>query len=224
MSEVLLRELAEKIAREQFLSQWPIYALMVLLAVVGGALASYFGSYFKKRGENLATKSDFNNLLAQIKATTIATEDVKARISHLDWSTKERKVLLRNKLEELLNRLHELEEWQDEKRHIALYTDEVFITHAAIVSKATILIALYFPELRQTVHDYLQMHRKIMILLSRARSDILKSKVNKTDISTIQNKALEGYIGIYTEQMLALASINDECHSIMNKLIIFKTN
>lgn len=222
MSEVLLRELAEKIAREQFLNQWPIYLLMLLLAVVGGALASYFGSYFKKRGENLATKSDFNNLLAQIKATTIATEDVKARISHLDWSTKERKVLLRNNLEELLNKLHELENWQDEKRHLALFTDEKFITHSAIVSNATILIALYFPELRQAVHDYFQMHRKIMILLANARLEILKLKSDPYAILALQNKASEEYQKIYTEQFFALASIDDKCHLIMNKLVIFE--
>ena len=224
MSETLLRELAERIAREQFLSQWPIYLLMLLLAVAGGALASYCGSYFKKRGENLATKSDFDDLLAQIKATTTATEDVKSKISHLDWSTKERKVLLRNKLEELLHRLHELEDWQDEKRYIALYTDEKFITHSSTVSKATIIIALYFPELRQIVHDHIQMHRRIMILLSKARSEFfkLKSKNDYTGISLMQSKAEDDYIKIYTEQIYSLASINDKCHTIMNELITFK--
>jgi hypothetical protein len=226
MSEALLRELAERIAREHFLSQWPIYTLMLILAFIGSALASYLGSYFKKRGENLATKTDFNNLLAQIKATTIATEDVKSKISNLDWSTKERKVLLRNKLEELLHRLHELEDWQDEKRYIALYTEEKFITHSSTVSKATIIIALYFPELRQIVHNHILLHRKIMILLSNSRAEFLKlkSKNDYAGIASMQNKAADDYLKIYTEQIYSLASINDECHTIMNELIIFKNS
>jgi hypothetical protein len=216
MSESLLRELVEKIAHQQLLNQWPMYLLMLALAFIGGAAASYFGSYFKKRGESLATKTDFDNLLIQVKATTIATEEVKSKITHLDWTTKERTILRRTKLEELLLRLHELADWQESKRIELMFNGEQN-HNLSPLPKVSLLIVLYFPELRFEIGEYLNLHRKAMILLSDTHLKVLGAKDEQLII--IRSEASTAYLEQYKFQLQALNSIENQCHLIMNQLI-----
>ena len=52
----------------------------MVLALGAAAIGAFVGAYLKKRGENLATKEDFEDLLQQIKAQTKATEEIKAEV------------------------------------------------------------------------------------------------------------------------------------------------
>jgi hypothetical protein len=51
---------------------------VALLVTTGGA--AYFGSYLKKKGENLATREDIDKLVTQVSAVTAATKQIEARI------------------------------------------------------------------------------------------------------------------------------------------------
>jgi hypothetical protein len=55
--------------------------ILLVLAVLVGLISAYLASYVKKKGENLATKEDFHELLRQLKLTTQATEQIKAQSS-----------------------------------------------------------------------------------------------------------------------------------------------
>jgi hypothetical protein len=55
--------------------------LPALVAAVGAAIGAYLAAYAKKKGEALATKEDFQELIRQIQRTTEATEQVKAAIA-----------------------------------------------------------------------------------------------------------------------------------------------
>ena len=52
----------------------------VILAVVT-IIAGFTGAYMKKRGENYATKQDFDEILKRVKETTKVTEEVKTEIN-----------------------------------------------------------------------------------------------------------------------------------------------
>jgi hypothetical protein len=60
-----------------------------LLSYLGLAVASliggFFGAYFKRRGENLATHADLDKLIEQMSAVTETTENIKAAISDDVW-------------------------------------------------------------------------------------------------------------------------------------------
>jgi hypothetical protein len=60
--------------------QW-INLLLLVLAVAASATSGFLASYAKKKGEQLATKEDFNELLQQVKMTTHVTEQIKAQTS-----------------------------------------------------------------------------------------------------------------------------------------------
>jgi uncharacterized membrane-anchored protein YhcB (DUF1043 family) len=53
--------------------KWWSYVILALIVLLG----SYIGAYLKRKGENFATKEDFNQLLDQVKRTTEETEKIK---------------------------------------------------------------------------------------------------------------------------------------------------
>jgi hypothetical protein len=64
------------------LSQFQFWIFTVLCAGLGG----YLGAYLKKKGENTATKEDFNDLKEQTRELTRATKEIEAKIDDQVWN------------------------------------------------------------------------------------------------------------------------------------------
>lgn len=76
MDPELLKLLQQAIRDGISAASWMVMVLTLAAAGIG----AFLGAYLKKRGENLATKEDFGDLLQQIKAQTQATEEIKAEV------------------------------------------------------------------------------------------------------------------------------------------------
>jgi hypothetical protein len=63
-----------------------LYLVFFGLTALASGMGAYFGSYLKKKGENLATHEDINKLLAQVSAVTQTTKEIEAKISDDVWS------------------------------------------------------------------------------------------------------------------------------------------
>ena len=74
---------------------------LALLCLFAGA-GAYLGSYLRKKGENLATHEDINNLVTQVRAVTTATKEIEAKISEATWDTQKRWELKREVLFEAM--------------------------------------------------------------------------------------------------------------------------
>lgn len=57
------------------------YTGLFVLLFIAPALGAYFGSYLKKKGENLATHEDIDMLVRQVSAVTAASKQIEARIT-----------------------------------------------------------------------------------------------------------------------------------------------
>jgi hypothetical protein len=80
-------------------SIWPPQSLgWFLLAALASGFGGYFGSYLKKKGENLATHEDLDRLVKQMEATTNATKAIEARISNEVWNRQRQWELKRDAL------------------------------------------------------------------------------------------------------------------------------
>ena len=61
------------------------------LTSIGGAfVGSYLGAYMKKKGEDLAMKEGFNEVLRRTEETTSATKSIEAKISDEVWNRQKR--------------------------------------------------------------------------------------------------------------------------------------
>lgn len=87
-------------------NSWPVFVLIVF--------ASWFGAFgaafFKKKAENLVTKSDFEHLLRQIEKTTDVTENIKAKLSEASWLNQQSWSIKEKYYTELLTQLQHFEE------------------------------------------------------------------------------------------------------------------
>ena len=81
MSPEKIELIIRKAINEGMLFPWWSYLLVVIATFVGG----FLGAYFKRKGENLATKEDYESLLEQVKKTTSATESIKLNLAQGNW-------------------------------------------------------------------------------------------------------------------------------------------
>jgi hypothetical protein len=126
-------------------------ALLMILNVVIAAIVSAFTalgvSYFRTRGQTLATKHDFDELLKQLRANTEAVETIKSEISQRDWAQREWTTLRRIKLEALLEKMHECEAFLKVQRRKALDGEPEVQEHDKW-SELDTIGNLYFRELK----------------------------------------------------------------------------
>ena len=83
---------------------WWLY----IVAVVAPFVGAYFGTYFKKKAENLATKEDYESLLVQLKKTTAETEGIKVELAKGTWLHQQRWNLKEKYYSGLLDALYTL--------------------------------------------------------------------------------------------------------------------
>ncbi|MFI5071663.1 MAG: hypothetical protein ACHP8A_12305 [Terriglobales bacterium] len=79
-----------------------------IIALVAG-LGGYFGSYLKKKGENLATHEDIGKVLDEVRAVTTTTKEIEAKISNEMWDRQKRWELKREILFEATKKLSSIE-------------------------------------------------------------------------------------------------------------------
>jgi len=140
---------------------WPLAIQTVLMLLVAGS-AAYFGSYFRTRGQNLATKHDFTELRKQLSANTRLVESIKSEVSLRDWAQREHKTLRRTKLETLLDKTHEC--WAYLQRaHLSAIAGEPAPSERDHISELNTLANL-FPELDREANDFALICREQMIL------------------------------------------------------------
>jgi hypothetical protein len=103
-------------------AQW----LLILMSLIAAGGGSFLGSYLKKKAENLATKEDFEQFLAQLKKQTEATEKIKGEVTEQTASSIER---LRAKLAEPLESFKNQLQLDREKELESLRTALRVATH-----------------------------------------------------------------------------------------------
>jgi hypothetical protein len=83
MDKNIIQQIATEVVAQLPLGDryWMYMYLVINVAVVAiaAALAAWFGSFLKTKGQNFATKRDFDELQRQLKANTELVETIKQR-------------------------------------------------------------------------------------------------------------------------------------------------
>lgn len=119
--------------------------MFLLLVLMISGFGSYIGKYLEAKGQNLATKEDFDSLRRQLTESTRVVEGIKAEFARTDWASKEWTALQIRKIEEMMGLYSTLESHIDATFANAL-------AHQALpewqnADKAVVIAELYLPEL-----------------------------------------------------------------------------
>lgn len=86
------------------LSALTVFGVPVLSFIAAGA-GAYLGSYLKKKGENLATKEDFNELKEQTRQLTQTTKETEAKIADRIWNKQRQWEMKRDVISDIMKRV-----------------------------------------------------------------------------------------------------------------------
>jgi hypothetical protein len=147
----------------------------VVMAVVG-ILATLGTSYFRTRGQNLATKHDFEELKKQLKANTELVETIRSEVSQRDWTQREWTSLRRVKLEALFDKMHECETYLDHARSAANRGE--IEDRPDVINQFDTISTLYFPELREEANEYYLACKELVIKILDLAGAVEKAGVD----------------------------------------------
>jgi hypothetical protein len=146
MDLATVQAIAAEIAQHLSSDLWLLLLIQAVIMVASAAVGAFLSEYLKTRGKNLATKADFESLQNQLHANTELVETIKSEVGQKDWTRREWTNLRRIKLELLLQRLHDCDDYLDRSRSAALAGN----TSAERDPRDELdtIVALYFPELK----------------------------------------------------------------------------
>jgi hypothetical protein len=163
MDEATIQKIAaEVVARLPSGDRYGLVVYVVVAALVG-AVAALGTSYFRTRGQNLATKHDFDGLATkhdfdelqkQLKANTELVETIKAEGGQRDWTARERTSLRRIQLEALLEKMNDCDNYLDQHRNRFLDGKGTDPDQRDYLNELNAMGGLYFPELEDEIRRF----------------------------------------------------------------------
>jgi hypothetical protein len=171
MDQDTIQKIAAEVAKHLPTISWSALAIQALLIALAAAAGAYFGEYLIERGKNLATRADFDTLKDQLRANTQVVESIKSDVSQRDWAEREWRNLRRVKLEELLECMHECEQFRDLSRRGAIAAAPTESQDP--VNRFDTLGPLYFPEGTTAINEYWFAHREYTSLCQQFKLDAL---------------------------------------------------
>lgn len=192
MTEEQILELSKIIVNKEILTNWQVYILFISLSLIGNYVATFINSYAKKRGENLATKADINEIKKQLASTTEITTTIKNDIEHQVWRKQQIEIIKRNKIEEYLQYIYIAQENLSKKMNNGYFKTTESIDDYAM-SKATMLQKLYFPELKEAHSIFLDANAEFLMWFTEGLKEIVQKKQDGQQIAIISTEHMEKY-------------------------------
>jgi len=177
-----LSSLAQQIADKTFINHTAVWCMLISISLVVSFFGGLIGGYAGKRGQNLATKADFDQLLEQTRRTTDHVSRINSAISLGEWTQKEFRTLRRTKLEELMLAVDADVDWIEREHHRIAYESSPDKEAAPIesppINRATIICLLYFPELVEQFDHVRSAHHSFILWLRKWRAEVIERKQN----------------------------------------------
>lgn len=99
---------------------WAVVLVCVTsgLNVIAAVFTAFFKGYAEKKGENLATKEDLQDVVNQVKAVTRTTEEIKTELLEATWSKQRHWDMKRDAALNVMNIFGEMEQILNNIFHI----------------------------------------------------------------------------------------------------------
>lgn len=170
MDKELITKIAKEIFNETILENWLFYSLVIAISIVGQVAGQFLASYFNKRAENLAIKSDLEAIQDQLKSNTEITEKISNDIKHQIWRKQQVETIKRDKLEEYLALIYRVQhDLSVEMKNTYLYENTPIDEHA--MNKASMIQSLYFPELLHVHIAFKKVYARFRVWISEGMNE-----------------------------------------------------
>jgi len=177
--------------------------LMAALVALGAFFGSFLGSYFKKKGENLATHEDIGKLVNQMSAVTKATKEIETKITSDAWDRQRHWELKRDVLFDATRRLADINDslvslasmlqvdlanqqaGRPESLELSIATNEKWLKAFAAIKETTLLVGIVCEEeTKQAFESFGVFVSQIAMQISKKDSEIYRS--SKADLDAKQ--------------------------------------
>jgi hypothetical protein len=168
----------------RIVGNWLFWLMFFLVSAAAMIAASYLKGYGTKKGEQLATKEDFENLKAQLHATTRITEEIKSEVGHIEWRTREMFSTRRAKLEEFVQQIGTVTSTLDPWVTNMVVGEDFVPQDTECLNRLEMLARLYFPQLYASTMGLSMAWRTVVQKALSAAGAF--SNISKTDIQSRQ--------------------------------------
>jgi hypothetical protein len=216
------KETIQQIAA-QVVAQLPLGLLTILnlfIVALVSALTALGVSYFRTRGQNLATKHDFDELQKQLSTNTKLVETIKSEVGQRDWAQREWTNLRRVKLEALMEKMHECDAYLERRRASAM-DGQVATPERDCINELDALAALYFPTLKNEVDRFTFLCREQLVVMGVLALAISKAK-SSVDLDAQQaafNKFNSEWSGRYGAFLVARNALTAAARSLLERIM-----
>jgi len=217
MLDPVISAAIDEILRKTILENWQFYALIAAVSLLTTVLGNLLISYAKKRGEALATKADFDEILRQLCISTQATEDVKAAVQHSDWAAREWKLIRRTKLEELLDAAYAAEHWLEACRKRWLFQEKIELGPDP-ADQVKRICALYFPELDGLAKNLRAAQHSAVQWNVAGGQKLLAAGSDPAARQAVLDAVIPTWQPHYQEVVSAIAKLEEAAGSLMEKI------
>jgi hypothetical protein len=217
MDPATIQQIAtEVVARLPFGDRYLV--VMALVSALVGAFAALGTSYFKTRGQNLATKHDFDELLKQQEATAEAVEAIKSEVGQRDWTQREWTTLRRIKLEALLEKMHECGLYLH-RRHDRAVDGLAATPERDCISELDAMATLYFRELKDEVDRFVHICREQDALTSELGLAVIKAGDDETARQTVLNDFMRRWLARDLHSEVAQDELTEAARSLLERIM-----
>jgi hypothetical protein len=207
----------------RIVDNWVLWLLFFVLSGLSALAASFLKAYGNRRGEQLATKADFDNLKEQLQATTRLTEEIKSEVGHIEWRMRETYTTRRAKLEEFVQQIGTVTSTFDPWVSKMLVAGEFVPLNDECMSRLEMLARLYFPTLYVPTLAFTMAWRHITQHAIASAQAL--GRINQEELEARRQQAhenLEVYRPLYEEALTRRRALEETVATSMQDVLQFQ--
>jgi hypothetical protein len=163
-------DIARLIAEGKVADNYQFFFILIALGILAALVAWFIAAYLGERGKLFAMTEKLQERLDEIRQTTEVAESVRTRIAHSDWTTKEYKTLLRNKLEQLMASAYRVKAASEADARLTEDRRTLQLTSKEPIHEVALLSKLYFSVMEEHVNLFIESHTQHAVWIIKAHS------------------------------------------------------
>ena len=184
-----IAQIAAQIGRQEAFQSLYFWLLLAAIAVAGGFISFFLFRYADKVADVKVQTDKLPEMQKQLAAQIRIAEVMKAETDQKRWGERERLVLFRTRLEELLTATYQVSE-EAARLYSAALSEEKIYRNESAENRLKTIAAFYFPELNVQVSNVVVLGGKVGATAIRVNDQWRVYKLKRTTASTEEEREI----------------------------------